>query len=126
MSLFHGTHNIPVKARSMARDKDRLFDNKLEEAYAKHLEADLQAGKILKWWVKPAKMTLANNCTLTPDFMIQDLDGSICFHETKGFMREDALLKLKFFVQIYPFDMYLITKEKVHGGYAWKKVLYLP
>lgn len=116
----------PANVRSMAKDKSRLYDNKLEEAYAQHLTADQQSGKILNWWPKPAKFMLANNCGYTPDFMVQELDGSICFHETKGFLREDAHLKMKFFVQVYPFPLWLITKEKCPGGFSWKRVLYVP
>lgn len=114
------------KARTMARDKDRLYDNKLEAEYAAHLEAERQAGKIDHWWVKPFKVRLANNCTYEIDFMVQELDGSIRMDETKGFVREDALLKMKFFVQLYPFPLWMITKEKCPGGYEWKRKLFVP
>ena len=114
------------KARNMARDKDRLYDNKLEAAYAEHLEADRQAGAISRWWPKPFKIRLANRCWYEADFLVQLLDGSLEIHETKGFMREDALLKLKFLTQTYPFSVVVVTKEKVRGGFSWKKVLFVP
>ena len=114
------------RARSMARDNDRLYDNKLEAEYAAHLEAERQVGKIEHWWAKPFKVRLANNCTYEVDFMVQELDGSIRVDETKGFMREDALLKIKFFVQLYPFPLWVITKEKCPGGYEWKRKLFVP
>jgi hypothetical protein len=110
----------------MARDKNRLYDNKLESDYADHLEADRQANKIARWWPKPFKVRLANRCWYEADFLVQLLDGTLEIHETKGFMREDALLKLKFLVQTYPFPVWVIQKEKCQGGFAWKKTLFLP
>jgi hypothetical protein len=114
------------KARNMARDKDRLFDNKLEADYAEHLEAERQAGRIARWWPKPFKVRLANRCWYEADFLVQLPDGALEIHETKGFMRDDALLKLKFLVQTYPFNLVVITKGKVRGGYVWNEQPFLP
>lgn len=116
----------PPKARNMAHDADRLYDNKLEAAYAEHLEADRQAGKILRWWPKPMKFRLANKCWYNADFMVQALDGSLAIHETKGFLREDAHLKLKFLTKEFPFPVVMIQKEKCKGGFIWKETLYTP
>jgi hypothetical protein len=110
----------------MASDKDRLYDNDTERAYAMHLEAERQAGRIEHWWPKPAKFRLAKSDFYEPDFMVQMPDGLICVHETKGFMMEDALQKIKFFVQIYPFPLYVVTKDKARSGYSWKMSLFQP
>jgi len=114
------------RARDMARDKDRLYDNKLEAAYADYLEAQRQSGKIARWWPKPFKVRLANKCWYEADFMVQALDGALAIHEAKGFLREDAHLKLKFLAKEFPFPVVMIQKEKCRGGYIWKQTLYVP
>lgn len=69
--------------------------NKLEAKYADFLETRKQAGEIISWRFEEIKFRLADKTWLLPDFQIMLSDGSIEYHETKGFMQEDANVKLK-------------------------------
>lgn len=68
--------------------------NGLEKKYAELLEMQKQEGKILCYKFESVKFKLANNTYYTPDFMVVYHDR-IAFHETKGFWREDARVKIK-------------------------------
>ena len=93
--------------------------NKTESAYARHLGLLVAAGEIVAWKFEAVRFTLAHNVagarnamTYTPDFMVIT-DDDVRFHETKGFMREDALLKVKMAAELYPwFRWFVIRKTK--------------
>ena len=69
--------------------------NRLEAAYAEHLERRKLAGEIADYRYEQVKLKLAKLCFITIDFAVMLMDGMIEFHETKGFMEDDALVKLK-------------------------------
>jgi hypothetical protein len=58
---------------------------------------------------------LAADCRYTPDFMVFMCDGTIEFHETKGFMREDARVKLYTAAAQWPYFKFVIVKRLGHG-----------
>lgn len=94
------------KARYTPRKKGER--NKLEARYEAHLEALKLAGEICEYAFEPEKFRLANEgdaCFFTPDFRVLLNDGTVEFHDTKGFMEEDALLKIKWFVQQHPYPL---------------------
>ena len=83
--------------------------NKLEAAYAAVLKAD----KGVLWWGYEAiKLRLADNTYYTPDFAVLLSDGQFEFHETKGFMRDDANVKIKVAAETFPFRFYLVERIK--------------
>ena len=41
------------------------------------------------------RLVLGHRCTYTPDFFVVMSDGSVEFHEVKGFWRDDARVKIK-------------------------------
>lgn len=98
--------------------------NKTEAAYSRQLDTLVAAGEIVAFRFEAVRFTLAHNVsgarnamTYTPDFMVIT-DDNIQFHETKGFMREDALLKVKMAAEIYPwFRWFVIRKTKT----GWDK-----
>lgn len=69
--------------------------NKLESKYADFLETRKQAGEIISWRFEEVKFRLADKTYYTPDFQVMCADGSIDYHEVKGFMYDDAAVKLK-------------------------------
>lgn len=87
--------------------------NKTEAAYAQHLELRKRDGDVL--WVKfeGIKLRLADNTFLTPDFAVMRGDGQIELHDVKGFMTDDANVKMKVAAGIYPFQFFIIRKAKV-------------
>lgn len=82
--------------------------NRLEATYAMRLEAQKRAGKIVLWRYERVTLKLADDTRYTPDFYVLELDGSVSLTEVKGFMRDDALVKLKVAASQFPeFRFYL-------------------
>lgn len=85
--------------------------NKLEASFAMSLEAQKRAGKIVLWRYERVTLKLGDDLRYTPDFYVLELDGSVSLIEVKGFMREDALVKLKAAATAFPeFRFYLHQK----------------
>lgn len=88
--------------------------NKTEAAYAAHLDARRQIGEVLWYRFEGMKFRLADNTFYTPDFAVMVAGGAIELHECKGFMEEDANVKIKVAASQYPFVFRLVRKAK--GG----------
>lgn len=86
--------------------------NGWERKYSATLEARKQTGEILWWAYEAVKLKLADKTYLTPDFVVMLADGAIEFHEVKGFMRDDAAVKLKVAANKFPFIFRLITQGR--------------
>lgn len=94
--------------------------NKTEAKYALLLEARKQAGEICFWRYEQIKFRLADKTWYTPDFYIMLADGTIEIHETKGFMQDDANVKIKTVAELFPELLFVLVKwEK--GGWTFKK-----
>lgn len=73
-------------------------------------------GAVPKWFDdvrrEPMSLRLAGRTRYTPDFMALHA-GDLIFWEVKGFMRDDAAVKLKVAKGLYPFFSFvLVTREK--------------
>lgn len=90
--------------------------NKTEQAYAAHLELLKASGDVLWWKFDGVKLRLAPSTFYTCDFMLLRRDGQIVMDEIKGFMTDDANVKIKVAASIYPFQFRIIRKS---GG-MWK------
>lgn len=86
--------------------------NKTEAAYAQHLEVLKQAGDVLWYRFEGLKFRLADKTFLTPDFVVMNRNSVIELHDVKGFMMDDANVKMKVAADQYPFDFYIIRKTK--------------
>jgi hypothetical protein len=93
--------------------------NRLELAYAQHLEAKRLRGEIQRWDREPVKLRLADLTYYAPDFRVITADGTEEYHETKGFMRDDANVKLKVAAELHPYRFYLVRQlpAKAGGGF---------
>ncbi|WP_048996105.1 hypothetical protein [Burkholderia multivorans] len=106
-----------AKARMQALGRLKAGQmNKTEQRYAAHLEARKQAGEIVWYRFEGIKFRLADNTFFTVDFAVMLTDRSLEMHEVKGFMQDDANVKLKVAADAYPFRFVLVRKAK--GG-AW-------
>jgi len=92
--------------------------NKTEARYALILEARKRLGEIQDYAFGAVTLKLATDTRYTPDFLVWRRGiGAIEFHEVKGgFMREDALIKLRVAVKQYP--MFRFTLCRFTKG-AW-------
>lgn len=98
--------------------------NQLETSYANYLEARKQAGEILWYKFEGIKLRLADNCFFSPDFFVLLANGELEAHECKGFMRDDAHVKLKVVAEEYPFRFVLVyaNAKKDGGGFRFIEV----
>jgi hypothetical protein len=114
-------HKPTPQAVVVPPNSRELFANKTEAAYADHLERRRLVGDVYAWRYEAARWKLGHDCTYSPDFMVVDSDGRIAWHEVKGFMEDDALVKLKTFAAIHPyFAVVLVHGKGRHGAGGWE------
>jgi len=90
--------------------------NKTEAAYARHLDALKLAGDVCWYEFEAIKLRLADDTQYIPDFFVLTRDFILEVHETKGFWRDDARVKIKVAAAMYPFRFFGITKDKNGWG----------
>ena len=97
--------------------------NKWETEYAQILEGQKLKG-IIKWYgFEAMRFRLATGAFFTPDFMVQNADGTMAAHEVKGFPREAAILRYKVAAEQFPCIQFLMfRKRKVKEGGGWTRV----
>ncbi|MBW3512907.1 DUF1064 domain-containing protein [Janthinobacterium sp. NKUCC06_STL] len=93
--------------------------NQTEAAYARTLELRKAAGEVAWYKFEGLKFRLADNTFYTPDFAVQLADGALEAHEVKGYMMEDANVKIKIAADMYPLRFVAVqVLSKKAGG--WK------
>ncbi len=104
-----------ARARRTQRKPGQM--NRLETAYSAELELRRRAGDVLWFAWEAMKLRLADKTFLTPDFAVVNRDGEIEFHECKGFMEDDAAVKLKVAASMFPCRFLLVrARAKRDGG----------
>jgi len=81
--------------KSSAKAHSLTKMNNLEKSYAAFLDVLYKSGEITYYEFEPIKLRLADKTFYTPDFLVISNDGLIELHETKGFWRDDARVKIK-------------------------------
>lgn len=101
--------------RTMARAIHRPgVMNKTESAYGLYLSGLQAKGEIREFRFEAVKLILGNRCSYTPDFMVVRPDGTLEFHEVKGFWRDDARVKIKTAADKFPF-VFIAAKQTKKG-----------
>lgn len=101
--------------------KQRGKMNAFEARYEREvLIPALVAGDIAWYRYEAIVLVLAPKTTLTIDFFVMTATGDLEAHETKGFMEEDANVKLKVAAEMFPFRVKLIRDRK-GGGFDVKE-----
>lgn len=104
------TTRRPTRARA-AHTPGKM--NKLETAYAAHLQARLMAGEIREWAFEPCSFKVGSDrCSYTPDFRVITLDDTLEFHEVKGHWEDDARVKIKAAALQHPHIFIAVTRER--------------
>lgn len=98
--------------------------NKTEQAFKEYLERSLYPSE--KMMSQAVTLKLGNGVRYTPDFMCtvnaEDMDMAafltiLYAYEVKGFMRDDAAVKIKVAASLYPFiQFHLVTRK----GQGWQ------
>ena len=96
--------------------------NKTESEYMDFLEQRRLIGEIISYGYEMVKFRLAGNwkTTYKPDFYVLRTDGQLEVHEVKGFMEDDAAVKLKVAANRFPFLIFkLVRKKTKKEGGGW-------
>jgi hypothetical protein len=97
------------------------YASRLEAEFAAELQWWKESGQIQIWRYEPIVLRLGPGLTYRPDFWVVWKDGSVGFVEVKGWMRDDARVKLLTAAEQYPeFRFLLATKP---GGKRGQWVL---
>ena len=89
--------------------------NKTEIAYGQHLDTLIACGEVRRYWFQRWTFKLADDCRYTPDFMVETPSLGLHVHEVKGFMRDDALVKLKWCAKDFPYPVWIVRRK----GLGW-------
>jgi len=93
--------------------------NKTEAAYGAHLEARKISGEVVWYKFEGLKFRLADNTFYTPDFAVMLANGELEAHEVKGWMADDANVKIKVAADMYPIRFFIVRKQSVRDGGGW-------
>lgn len=107
-----GSTPAPSPSAILVPNERAVFRSKLEAAYARYLHGLLLAGDIRTYRYEPMRFNLAPLTTITPDFQVILPDGSMEYHEVKGWARDDAMAKLKICARLYPEWKFWLVKRK--------------
>ncbi len=99
-----------IRGRAQTQPRRDGSMNRLELEYSQRLELMRRTGQIARWDFQPEKLRLADRTFYEPDFRVVMPDGAIVFHETKGFMRDDAAVKIKVAAEQHPYRFVLVRK----------------
>jgi len=86
--------------------------NKTEQAYAALLEQRKQAGEIHHYGFEAINLKLAKLTSYLPDFFIINTDGTIEFHEVKGFWASTGRVKIKVAAENHPWFSFVGVQYK--------------
>jgi hypothetical protein len=89
--------------------------NGMEKAYAAYLETRRLSGEILDWKFEAMKLKLAKGTFYNPDFLVVNPDGRLELHETKGWLEDDAAVKVKVAAEMFPMFRFVIVKREGKG-----------
>jgi len=93
--------------------------NKTEQAYEAMLEGMRIAGEVLWYKFEGITLKLADNTRYTPDFFVMRNDGQLECHETKGYWRDDAKVKIKVAAELFPFRFIAVKQQAKKNGGGW-------
>jgi hypothetical protein len=96
------------------------YRNKWEREYAGRLDQRKYLKEIRDYQYENVGFRLADKCFFYPDFFIA-MSTHFEVHDVKGFMRDDALVKLKIAKDMYPWFRWVIVK-KVKGEWEEKEI----
>lgn len=102
---------------------DQHYQNETEAAYDRLLAHRKMAGEIIDYLFEPFKLILSkgipgkrNELTYKPDFLVVFKDH-FEFHEVKGHMRPQALVRLKAAAEKFHWFKFVIVRD---GGKEWE------
>lgn len=114
----------PRKPVTRTRPDDGM--NKTERAFSETLEQSRQSTLIARWDREPLTFRLAGKTRYTPDFLVwpdaRNWDTRFTFVEVKGFMRDDAAVKLKVAAEMFTCFRWLLVRRAGRHGWETREV----
>lgn len=92
--------------------------NGTERDYGRYLDTRQAAGEVIWWAFNSIRLRIAQGNMLAwfkPDFVVMLASGAYEVHETKGYEREAALVRLKVAAGFFPFRFVLVKRD----GESW-------
>lgn len=97
---------------------DRYFRSAWEANYARYLNFLLAQGQIRGWEYEADTFVFEGvtrgAVTYTPDFKVTDNDGTVVYHEVKGWLTSRAKMALKRMAKLYPTVKIRLVDEPVY------------
>lgn len=97
----------------------KYYRSKWEANYAMYLQFLLENGQIKKWEHEPKTFwfeKIKRGClSYLPDFRVTNNDGSLEYHEVKGWMDDRSKTKLKRMAKYYPEVKILLIQKKQYN-----------
>lgn len=94
--------------------------NKTEAAFFAHLKAMMPEHS---HHAQALTLRIGNGVRYTPDFASFATTGEIVAHEVKGFMRDDAAVKLKVAASLYPQIRFRLVSKAKGGTWEMQEIL---
>ena len=99
---------------------DRYFRSSWEANYARYLDWLEDLGQIASWQYEPCTFEFIaikrGTRFYTPDFKIVETDGTVVYHEVKGYMDRRSQTKLKRMAKYFPHvKIILIDKDAYYA-----------
>ena len=95
-----------IKGGKRSDLENRYFRSRWEANYARYLNFLKEQGEIIDWEYEPDTFFFEGikrgTREYTPDFKITENDGSIVYHEVKGWLDKKSKTKLKRMKKYYP------------------------
>jgi hypothetical protein len=111
------------QAKGQAREANNDGMNKTERAFAEMLGNSVH---VARWMREPIKVRLAGRTWYTPDFGVWPDPGiqeyKFTLVEVKGFMRDDAAVKIKVAASLYPEWRWLLVRRAGRHGWLGREV----
>lgn len=119
------TENAYSRAKRGTREDLGFFVRSMWEAnYARYLKWLKEQNQIADWEYEPETFVFhgvtRNPLTYTPDFKVTELDGSVVYHEVKGWMDPKSKSKLKRMAKFYPDIKIIVVGEDSYYDIARK------
>ena len=116
VDMSHDPHDVTPASKPTMRQKRTPRINRTEAAFAALLRSE-HAGHVVR--EQSITLILANGVRYTPDICLDGVD----FYEVKGFMRDDAAVKLKVAAsQFTEYRFHLVTRQR-GGGWRIEEVM---
>ena len=107
----------------------KYYRSRWEANYARYLEWLKTNGEILKWDHEPETFWfdgIKRGCvSYLPDFRVIEKNGSVVYHEVKGWMDDRSITKIKRMAKYHPEIKLIVIDSKIYKSIAAKAKLFV-